>query len=188
MQAGVGVHFRRTVHILVGAAIATALMSSVSEAAFPGRNGRIALESGACIKTMKPDGSARRNLSSCRSGAGGASSSEWAPDGRRLLFFRFPPFTGQPAIMRADGSGERSLPIPVDPPFLGAMSFSPDGRHFAFTRQAPSTAWPPSTVWVATLNGRENRSLRAGWLPRWSPNGRTIAYVDPDKSTWLMDA
>jgi Tol biopolymer transport system component len=118
-----------------------------------------------------------------------AASPDWAPNGRRLIFERY----GRGlAIMRADGSRRRSIPITDEPPFGVGYdpSFSPDGHHLVFTRSLPPgpDGAEPMSVWLATVNGGESRHLRAGWLPRWSPDGRAIAYVDPDQNTWLMNA
>jgi Tol biopolymer transport system component len=68
-------------------AVATmAIAASPADAAFPGRNGRLAVvvesngNSVARLITMRPDGSHRRGLRST-----GSSSALWSPDGRSIV-------------------------------------------------------------------------------------------------------
>jgi Tol biopolymer transport system component len=137
-----------------------------------------------CIKTMKPDGTGLRSLIGCKGDTRTGVLPEWSPDGRRLLFLRTDTFDqlGHPALMAADGSRQRLLRLAPEPPFgfsyPSKPSFAPDGRHFLFTRDSSSGAQRPQ-IWKATTAGRGERRLRAGWLPRWSPDRATIAYVHP---------
>jgi Tol biopolymer transport system component len=111
--------------------------------------------------------------------------------------------------MNADGTGQRDIrlsglqPIPLESfdevTHVDGAPYSPDGKRFAYTRSySPSIGDNiRSEVWVAALDGSEDRMLRRGLLPRWSPNGRLIAYVEPpelsgniavrDGGTWLMN-
>jgi Tol biopolymer transport system component len=167
-------------------AVVSLAAASNAAAAFPGENGRIAVGfSGGCIKTMKPDGTGLRGLIGCERFTRTGVMPEWSPDGRRLLFLRTDatmPFDqlGHPALMAADGSRQRLVRLAPEPPFLydSKPSFAPDGRQFLFTR-GPSSGAPRPEIWKATTAGRGERRLRAGWLPRWSPDGATIAYVHP---------
>jgi Tol biopolymer transport system component len=186
------------------AAVASVAVASTAVAAFPGKNGRIAVGFfGHCIKTMNPNGAGVRTLIGCERGRYGGSVSaampEWSPDGRRLLFLRD---RGQPALMAADGSNRHLVRLAGDSPFWSEFkpSFAPDGRHFASVRSRPDDPLETGLrIWKVATDGREDRQLRAGWLPRWSPNGTTIAYVDEKRfpasdvlesgrRTWLMNA
>jgi Tol biopolymer transport system component len=182
--------------------------SSVAQAAFPGANGRLAVAFGfECreareIATMRPDGSGRRVLTdtSCTDDRrGNADLPDWSPDGRRLLFLNGNgPGPYGPAVMAADGSGQMNLPLPSSPPFATEKpSFSANGRHLAYTRQRfiPGEGARPS-IWRAAIDGSDNRRLGGGSRPRWSPNGRLIAFVASgprrgpprEGGTWLMSA
>ena len=175
-------HFGRIV--VVALVMAPLVNASVADATFPGSNGRIAMAfyGGCSIATMRPDGTGFRGLSECGSVGRSTYAPEWSPEGRRLLFL----LSGRPAIMRADGTRRRTVPLAAEPPFgLATPAFAPDGRHFAYTRSTRHGS--RSEIWVATVNGRENRRLRGGWSPRWSPGGRTIAAA-LSNGWWLVNA
>jgi Tol biopolymer transport system component len=185
---------------LVAGALAGA---SIATAAFPGRNGRLAVSYGfTCheepeIATLKADGSGLRQLvDNCADAAyTRADWPEWSPDGERLLFQG----TDRLMLVAADGSTPRAVPLAARPPLWGDKpSFAPTGRTFAYTRFR-IRADDRLDVWVyrASMDGRKDRRLRAGSMPRWSPDGRTIAYVAPpvqrggdlyEGGTWLMNA
>jgi len=87
-----------------------------------------------------------------------------APDGSAVTPLRFSPV-----------GGRRLVPRP---------SFSRGGTRIAFTRG--------SAVWTARLDGTQQRRLRSGLEPRYSPDGRMIAYVSVGAThppeLWLMNA
>lgn len=175
---------RRAVALAVSALSVTTLMTvAVAEAAFPGRNGLIAVgmdffpgcDQSPSIVTIKPDGTRARVIAGC----GERKVAEfpyWSADGRRLLFSAN---FGRPMLMSADGSRKRSVPLPDAERTFGAYSFAPDGQHFVFNRPTRDL-WNMSAepeIWRASKDGTEDRQLGEGWLPRWSPDGRMIAYV-----------
>jgi Tol biopolymer transport system component len=200
----------------VGAVAALSLVP-VAEATFPGRNGRLATSYGfdcgwPVIATMRSDGTATRRLTPCRGWdqrEREAFRPDWSPDGRRLLFTRTGYLNpGRIAVMNADGSRQRDIvltalqPIPLtnfnEVTLVSDPSFSPDGKRFVYTR-----SYSPSIgdnirveIWVAALDGSEDRMLRRGSGPLWSPDGLRIVYSEPpelsgntavkDGGTWLM--
>jgi Tol biopolymer transport system component len=167
---------------------------------------------------MKPDGTRHRHLKIEGSACGrydparfvSNCCASWAPDGRRLLF-RYGVMVNDQfgnlvanqsdfAVADADGSHRTVVPLAPPRPFPNeefardGASFAPDGRHFAYYRYALQGTYEPE-VWIATVDGREDRRLGPGSSPRWSPDGRTIAYVRPQtgdaqrgRGTWLMSA
>ena len=174
--------------IAIPVIVAALVAPTVAHATFPGRNGRIAVEDdfgcGQQIATVRPDGSRLRVLTNCDASM---SSPEWSPSGRRMLVWRGLAL----AVMRADGSGLRDVAISADPPLFGdGPSFAPDGRHFAYTRGVDGDQL---RIWRSRTSGTGNRRLGRGHLPRWSPDGRTIAFIAgsdvlADGDVWLMDA
>lgn len=193
---------RLTPWAIVAGLIAGAVASgSVAEAAFPGRNGRLAVSfgfvcgSGSEVATMRPSGRGLRILTQSECGDDGGWSTaempEWSPDGQRILFSH----NLRPALMAGDGSGQANLPLAPGPdPWLEGLSFAPDGRHYAYLRGRPSNQGLRLSIWRAAIDGSEDRRLRAGGdMPRWSPGGRRIAYVAYSarvgyKAVWLMNA
>lgn len=188
---------------LTAISLGSLMPGELAKAAFPGRNGLIAMGADflpGCkernsIVTMKPDGSRRTVIAGCADGES-AAAPNWSADGRRLLFFG-PPFStggpatfGGPAIMARDGSGQR--PVPIDPGpqgTFGEFSFAPDGRHFVYnrpTRDIVNMSAEPE-IWTASTDGKEDRQIGEGWEPRWSPDGKMIAYVGGG-GVWIMNA
>jgi Tol biopolymer transport system component len=150
------------------------LASAVAPASFPGRNGRIAFERNATIVSMRPDGTGVKVIAQDADLA--FQRPDWSPNGRQIAFS-----AGSigPALMAADGSNRRIVPIGAVPPFYGAkLSFAPDGRHLAYGRNShPDGLGPRVDIWRTRIDGLGDRRLARGWLPEWSPNGRMIAYV-----------
>lgn len=61
-------------------------------------------------------------------------------------------------------------------------ALSPDGRRVAFSRffAGGGEYSVPGGIWTAAIDGTGLRRLTAGGIcPAWSPNGRTLLYVDP---------
>src|SRR5215217_2663802 len=153
--------------LLAGALLVAGALPARAGAAFPGRNGEIAV-------SARFEGDGANN-----------SAPDWSGDGRRLAYFAgFPANTY--ATMAPDGSAVTPLGLsPVGGRRLVARpSLSRRGMRIAFTRG--------SAVWTARLDGTDQRRLRAGLEPRYSPDGRTIAYISVSSAhppeLWLMGA
>lgn len=114
----------------------------------------------------------------------------WSPDGREIAFVRAARGVGEGLLfrMRADGKGARR----VSRARVFAAAWSPNGNSFAVI--ARSTSEDPRVSVIDAKTGRA-RVLWARksdcWLNSpyeftgvaWSPNGRTIAFVDLDAAS-----
>jgi TolB protein len=130
------------------------------------------------IYVMDADGSGQRRLTR---NTVGDRSPVWSRDGRRIAFVR----NWQVHVLNADGSGQRRLTHNGARNF--APAWSPDGQRIAFERRLGREKYRPCSgcgralhfeVYVMNADGSAPRRLtRDGAQPRWSPNGRRIAFV-----------
>jgi Tol biopolymer transport system component len=164
------------------AAVVAVAVATPGRAAIPGRNGRLAYgvwgspaEVQRQIYTVSRMGTGSVGLSPIP-----ASWPVWSPDGRTIAY------TDQTIwMMRADGGSAReAVHVPRDAEVLGPPAWSPDGRRLAYVEAtyAPDPRDRENeiefdTIRVTRLDGSQARRLRRGYMPTWSPDGRTIAYV-----------
>lgn len=79
------------------------------------------------------------------------------------------------------GSGKSSRPGAKVRVFASGWfeqpDWSPDGKKLALVKYPPVPRNPYYTVAVFDVRTRHVRSLRAGWHPRRSPDGRRLVFV-----------
>src|SRR5205807_740057 len=121
-----GVRIRQATWLGATLAFALLLLAAPVQAAFPGKNGKIALSGGAIdccgggsIQIINPDGSDLQTLFFGR-------YPHWSPDGKRLLAAHGSFMT----IVNADGTGQA-----VIGPQGSNPNWSPDGKQIVFGGQ-----------------------------------------------------
>jgi Tol biopolymer transport system component len=152
---------------------ARAISAGAGTPIFSPRTDRVAFvrnvgANGADLFTSAPDGRALRRLTT---GRPWDIPVAWARGGSYLLFATDRDYPRPPAVyaMRADGSGEHRVG------FGREADFSPGAARVVFVGARGG-------LWIARLNGHGLRRLVPGEIhqPRWSPDGRWIAYTVTD--------
>ena len=173
-----------------GALAAAALLGlpALSLAAFPGRNGRIAVSY--LDDTGGGAGPARSGIGLLRPGAGSGqeridvigctddrvpppeclrdyADAAFAPTGRRLAFDA----GRRIAVVRIDGTGLRLLPSAGTDP--GNPAFSPDGKRIVFDAAHSASPRAVRDLYIVAVDGsgRARRAVRNAADPSWSVDG-----------------
>jgi TolB protein len=102
----------------------------------------------------------------------------WSPDGQEIVFYSFRHGTRDVFVMNADGGNEQR--VTDDPAQERYPDWSPDGNSIVF--QSDKTG--SQELWVVSRQDRSSdwgtpRQLThdGGRAPRWSPDGRWVAYT-----------
>ena len=107
--------------------------------------------------------------------AEGSAPSFW-PDRTRIAFVRGSPCRERElVVIRADGSGQRTLvqqpdgAQPISP--RHGLVWSPDGTRVAFLELGP-------TIGIADVEAGAVARIENAYAPSWSPDGRRLVYED----------
>ena len=118
------------------------------------------------IYIMNPDGTGRVNLTRHN-----AKDSEptWSPSGRHILFTSDRDGDNDLYRMNADGTNVRRI-------FKkwakrSNPAWAPEGRQIAYFRE------DEQAIYIADIDGANEKRLVNGWHPTWSPDGTEIAFV-----------
>jgi len=175
---------------------------TTATAGFLGKNGRIAISAdwgcdGSYIQTVRPTGSGVRSLGPkpCNDEGMPDRYGSWTADGRTLLFnARIDPNGTDMTVMSMGPRGDDRHPLPVPDGYEPQPS--PSGDRLVYERIGPAGIHRPDICTVNT-DGSGLACLRVGHQPRFSPNGKMIAFVGPiidesgersrkEQGLWLM--
>ena len=102
------------------------------------------------------------------------AAGEWSPDGKRLVFAKED--ADGKHLWTADARGKDLRQVTHGAgSFDHTPSWSPDGSKIAWTSLSDDSP----AVMVASADGSSAKKLAAGFRPRFSPNGQSIAYTAP---------
>ncbi|KPJ72770.1 hypothetical protein AMJ52_05280 [candidate division TA06 bacterium DG_78] len=134
---------------------------------------------------------------------------DWAPNGRELVYVRYPHDPSPLVIADTNGTVTFDIPLPETnsgTPLRSPASFSPDGEKILFDYQIIIGDFQSDEMllsdWQIYVINRDGTGLEqltedGGLFPVWSPNGQQIAYVkysywgseeDGDGQLWVMNA
>ena len=183
---------RRTSYLAVMIAVAVACSVALSaglekaEAAFPGKDGRIAFQgfretgtgdSASEIITVSPDGTGQKQLTSA---SGGSGDPTFSPDGMKIAWVR----SSDIWVMSRSGNAKTKKALTDNSLSETSPAWSPDGTKIAFKREqsAPAADEWRADVWVMNADGSGQKKLTGDFdhesSPTWSPDGTEIAFVD----------
>jgi TolB protein len=175
----------------LGVLVVVLMLPAVAAATFPGKNGKIAFNSGGpspyapgnTIEVINPDGTGRATLTT-------GTDPAWSPDGNRIAFFR-----GRSLyVAAADGSGATEIFTRPQGVF-GDPAWAPDATKIAFVQFGESCGTSgdcdPNSLLIVNADGTGLHSVLPQpnpdiWPPfgagvnepNWSPDGTRLVGGD----------
>jgi TolB protein len=124
------------------------------------------------LYVMSPDGSNVRKLAEAP-GFKRVGHPRWSHDGKRLAFHAWdgPPGVRRVFVINADASGLREIGSYGQLP-----DWSPDDKQLVVQNVGDNAA--PVGAWVENLDGNGRTFLVGGLSPRWSSDGRQLAFIE----------
>ena len=118
----------------------------------------------------------------------------WSPDGKRIFHTNNLDegsgdwISNSLAVVPAEGGKVKTIPIQFEekmlkPAYGGGNDVSPDGKTIVFAGQSKKDTGWHWQIWTLPVAGGKPKQLTqtpasfANGFPRWSPDGKTIAYV-----------
>jgi TolB protein len=183
-------------------AVSTTLVAApISDASFPGSNGRIVFVSNRAPNPGQADrdgdlytiGADGRGLKTVTANRSFELWPRWSPGGKRIVFSRYATVTNVYAlhVVRADGSAVKEITSPRGMNDI-SPSWSPSGRRIAFVRApANSKGWNCARVHVVNADGtgltRVTPECNQYGDLAWSPDGRHFAFRRWGSELYVMD-
>jgi Tol biopolymer transport system component len=203
-EKGSGMTRRRTLHlaalpgtlaaaVLVACAVAPLAVSGEADAAFPGKNGRIAYNSGGVIYTIDPDRSAKTKVTNTRVSG---YPIDYSPSGKTITYTSYEGFNdGKDTDPQKDaeiytvnvGGGGRTN-VTNNNRGDEASSYSPEGKRIAYTH------WDGHDLEIYTINTDGTGELRVTdnrtneFTPSYSPDGKKILFSGEERKVLRNDA
>ena len=124
----------------------------------------------------------------------------WHPNGRSVSCWVINGDNRETWTMDIQSGQVKKIPFDYDG-YLQGMDWSPDGKRIAFQYSRPDTQNPiedsevKSNIYTVSAEGgepirmtkvKENGS--SFYLPRWSPDGKRIAFRDNDGRIWIVSS
>lgn len=162
-----------------GLAVSGAGITGIAQAAYSGRDGRLALVRHGDIYTITPSASGLRRLTS----NGLSSGPRWSPDGSQIAYLR----AGNLWLMNADGSHRVQLTSSAPAATDARPTWSPSGRYIAFVKTAQGRPWGLLTrydtvtkTFVTFTTSAESGSLKVTAYPApvaWQFSREGISFL-----------